>query len=110
MTRIAIKSPSALLRQQVKNISSRMREIVGKKAVSPMGNATGFTEVKAHFAEVEKEAYLCCSVVDQAKSVESEDRAANATHAIMTTLVDIKNEAVEIVEAEKVGRKKFWRF
>lgn len=109
-TFIPLERPSALLRQQVKNISLRMREIVAITVLHPLRSMIGFNEVGANFAQAEGEAYLCCSVVDQSQSIESGERATNATHAVMTELVDLKNEARDLVDNETTGTEKPWRF
>ena len=109
-TFIPLGLPSALLRQQVKNISSRMRYIVGTTVLHPLRSMIGFNKVEANFDAAEREAYLCCSVMDQSQSIESSDRATNATHAVMTELIDLKSEASDLVENEATGTEKPWRF
>ena len=99
-TIIPLEAPSALLRQQIKNISFRMRDIVATTILSPLRSMIGFNKVEANFAAAEGEAYLCCSVMDQSISIESGERASNATHAVMTELVDLKNEASDLVDNE----------
>lgn len=100
-TLIPSELPSALLRRQVKNISFRMRDIVATTVLSPLRSMIGFNKVKAEFAETENEAYLCCSVMDQSTSIETDERATNATHAVVTELIDLKNEANDLVNNEK---------
>ena len=107
---IPSEAPSALLRQQVKNLSLRMREIVATTILHPLRSMAGFNRVEADFAKAEDEAYLCCSVVDQSTSIETGERASNATHAVMTELVDLKNEASDLVDNETTGTEKPWRF
>lgn len=107
---IPLSTPSVLFRQQVKNISIRMREIVATTALHPLRSMRGFNKVKADFVQAENEAYLCCSVMDESQSVESEERAISATHAVVTELVDLKNAANDLVEIETMENEKFWRF
>ena len=92
-------APSALYRKQIGNIAARMWRLTTETALHPLRNMTAFSKLHRDFNEAEKEAYLCCSVMDTA-SIENEDRADNATTAVMTEMVHLRNNASDLIEKE----------
>ncbi len=99
MKTILPDAPSALYRKQISNIAARMWRLTTETALHPLRNMTAFSKVQQDFNEAEKEAYLCCSVMDTA-SVENEDRADNATTAVMAEMVHLRNNASSLIEKE----------
>lgn len=105
-TLIPLELPSTLLRRQVKNISLSMHKIVATTVLHPLRSMIGFNKVEADFTAAEGEAYLCCTVMDESQSIENSERATNATHAVMTELVNLKNDARDLVDNETTVTEK----
>lgn len=85
-------APSAIYRVQIGNIAARMRKLVAQTIVHPLRDMASFNKTKDHFKNANDEALLCCSVMDNA-SIENEDRASNATTAMMQEMVHLRNDA-----------------
>lgn len=96
---ISSDAPSALYRRQIQNIVTRMWRLTSETALNPLRNMTDFNKVQKDFGVAENEAYLCCSVMDTA-SIENEDRADHATTAVMAEMVQLRNDASDLIENE----------
>lgn len=93
MTKIILSdAPSAIYRVQIGNIAARMRKLVAQTILHPLRDMASFNKTKDHFKNAKDEALLCCSVMDNA-SIINEDRANNATAAIMQQMVHLRNDA-----------------
>jgi hypothetical protein len=92
-------TPSALYRHQIRNIAAHMWRLTTETALHPLRNMMAFNKAQKEFDIAENEAYLCCSVMDSA-SIENEDRADNATTAIMEEMIQLRNEASGLIENE----------
>lgn len=100
MTKVILSdAPSALYRKHIRNIAARMWRLTTETALHPLRNMTAFSKVQKDFNNAENEAYLCCSVMDTA-SIENEDRAHNATTAVMAEMVHLRNDASDLIENE----------
>ncbi len=92
--------PSGLYQQQIQNIGNCMQSLVAQSMLYPLQSMVAFNKIKKNFSQIESEAYLCCSVMDSARSIENEDRATHATFALMTELVHLKNNASALMKNE----------
>ncbi len=92
MSAASLNEPSALYRQQIKNIAARMCKILDQTASVSPERRDGLNNIEAQFKKTTSDAHQYCSALDAARSVTSEDQAITAIHVLMTTLVDIKNE------------------
>jgi hypothetical protein len=91
---------SGLYQQQIGNISTCMQGLAAQALLYPLQSMTAFNKIRKHFLEVEDEAYLCCSVMDKARSIENEDRATHATFVLMAELIHLKNSASALIKNE----------
>lgn len=104
------ETPSVLLRQQINNISARMRSIVTKTILHPLHNMADFNKARAHFTKIEDAAYSSCLEMDKSQSIGTEDNAIKATYALIHKLTDLKNEARQLVENESRSGNLLARF
>jgi hypothetical protein len=91
-------SPSDLLHRQIKNISVRMQDIIARTILYPLNCMTTFNKVGTRFTEIQNEAYRSCSDMDKAQTIGMEDKTTTATYALVNTLINLKNEAKQLVE------------
>lgn len=99
MSRFISNLPSALYRKQIAHLSVRMHDLVTQTMLHPLRSMAAFHKAEKDFAEAEDEAYLCCSVMDTA-SIHNEERADNATTALMQEMIHLKNDASDLIENE----------
>lgn len=90
------EAPSALLRQQIKNISGRMHRIVTKTLLHPLQSMAAFNTARTDFSRIEDEAYLSCTAMDKSQSIAIEGASTKATYALINALTVLKNEAREL--------------
>lgn len=104
MTKAILSSmPSALYRQQIRNLGARMWRLTTETALHPLYHMVAFNKIQKEFGAAENEAYLCCSIMDTA-SIRNEGRAESATTAIMAEMVHLKNNARDLMHNEKKAR------
>lgn len=93
------EAPSALYRKQIANIAARMHDLTTQTILHPLRSMIAFHKAEKNFAEAKDQAYQCCSVMDTA-SAENEGRANHATTAVMTEMVNLKDDANDLIENE----------
>lgn len=104
------QAPSALLRQQINNISAHMRNIVNKSILYPLHNMTHFNKASLRFTKIQHDAYKSCSKMDEPQSIGMGDKAADTAYALINTLIDLKNEARQLVEGKSTSGTLSTRF
>jgi len=100
MTSTLDTSRSVLYRKQIANIVGCMRSLVSEKLLSPLRSTASLAQVKESFARMQDNAYLRCSDLDAAYSIEEEDTATSATIDSLTELVHLKNDARKMMQGE----------
>lgn len=95
-----ISDSSTVFRKQITNLAARMRYLTTQTILYPLRNMAAFNKASDSFDTLKDEAKLCCSVMDTAQSIESEQRAANSTISMMKEMVDLKNEATDLINEE----------
>lgn len=91
------RSPSVLLRKQINNLSQFMQSLAAKT----VANMSRLNIIKEKFYSAKTEAYSRCSSIDDNHSIQTQDDAFNATYILMRKLVQLKNEAMALVENEE---------
>lgn len=91
---------STVFRKQITNLAARMRYLTTQTILYPLRNMTAFNKASNNFDTLKNEAKLCCSVMDTAQSIESEQRAANSTVSMMKEMVDLKDKATDLINDE----------
>lgn len=93
MTKVILSdAPSAIYRVHIGNIAARMRKLVAQTILQPLRDMASFNKTKDQFKDVNDEALLSCSVMDNA-SLKDEDRANAATAALMQEMMHLRNDA-----------------